>query len=42
MRTVGAIAGVYMKVMKEVGHLSMSENPIQFREYIIPVLNEIL
>ena len=27
--------------MKEVGHFPMSENPAQFREYILPVLNKI-
>jgi hypothetical protein len=27
--------------MKEVGHFPMSENPAQFRKYIIPVLEEI-
>ena len=42
MRTASAIPGVTMKVMKEVGHFPMSENPIQFREYILPVLDEIL
>jgi len=27
--------------MKEVGHFPMSENPAQFRKYIMPVLEEI-
>jgi hypothetical protein len=27
--------------MKEVGHFPMSENPEQFRRYILPVLEEI-
>jgi hypothetical protein len=27
--------------MKEVGHFPMSENPAQFRRYILPVLEEI-
>jgi len=27
--------------MKEVGHFPMSENPAQFRKYIIPILEEI-
>jgi hypothetical protein len=27
--------------MKEVGHFPMSENPAQFRKYILPVLNKI-
>jgi len=28
-------------IMKEVGHFPMSENPRQFRKYILPVLNQI-
>ena len=28
-------------VMKEVGHFPMSENPAQFRKYILPVLDKI-
>jgi hypothetical protein len=27
--------------MKEVGHFPMSENPAQFRKYILPVLDKI-
>ena len=27
--------------MRELGHFPMSENPAKFREYILPVLNEI-
>jgi hypothetical protein len=27
--------------MKEIGHFPMSENPAQFRRYIVPVLQEI-
>jgi hypothetical protein len=27
--------------MKDVGHFPMSENPVKFREYILPVLKEI-
>ena len=30
-----------MTVMKEIGHFPMSENPTQFRRYILPVLEEI-
>jgi hypothetical protein len=28
--------------MKQLGHFPMSENPDQFRRYIVPVLNQIL
>ena len=27
--------------MKELGHFPMSENPAQFREYLLPVLDKI-
>jgi hypothetical protein len=27
--------------MRELGHFPMSENPAKFREYILPVLEEI-
>jgi hypothetical protein len=27
--------------MKEIGHFPMSENPAQFRRYLLPVLEEI-
>jgi pimeloyl-ACP methyl ester carboxylesterase len=40
-RTANAIPGVKVTIMKEVGHFPMSENPAQFRKYIIPVLAEI-
>ena len=35
------IPGVEVTIMKEVGHFPMSENPAQFREYILPVLAKI-
>jgi pimeloyl-ACP methyl ester carboxylesterase len=41
LRTASAIPGAKMTIMKEVGHFPMSENPAQFRKYIIPVLEEI-
>jgi pimeloyl-ACP methyl ester carboxylesterase len=41
MRTAGAIAGAKVTVMKELGHFPMSENPAQFRRYILPALDEI-
>ena len=41
LRTAGTIPGVEVTIMKEVGHFPMSENPAQFRKYIIPVLDQI-
>jgi pimeloyl-ACP methyl ester carboxylesterase len=41
LRTASAIPGVKVTIMKEVGHFPMSENPSQFRKYILPVLEEI-
>jgi pimeloyl-ACP methyl ester carboxylesterase len=40
-RTAGAIKGAEITVMKELGHFPMSENPDQFRRYILPVLEKI-
>jgi pimeloyl-ACP methyl ester carboxylesterase len=41
LRTASSIPGVKVTIMKEVGHFPMSENPAQFRKYIMPVLEEI-
>jgi pimeloyl-ACP methyl ester carboxylesterase len=41
LRTARQIPGVDVKIMKEVGHFPMSENPAKFREYILPVLSKI-
>jgi pimeloyl-ACP methyl ester carboxylesterase len=41
VRTAGGIAGAKVTVMKELGHFPMSENPAQFRRYILPALDEI-
>jgi pimeloyl-ACP methyl ester carboxylesterase len=41
LRTAGQIPGVEVQIMKEVGHFPMSENPVKFREYILPVLAKI-
>ena len=41
LRTASTIPGVQVTIMKEVGHFPMSENPVQFRKYIIPVLDKI-
>jgi len=41
LRTAGAISGAKVTVMQALGHFPMSENPTQFRSYILPVLDEI-
>jgi pimeloyl-ACP methyl ester carboxylesterase len=41
LRTASTIPGAKVTIMKEVGHFPMSENPAQFRKYIIPTLEEI-
>jgi len=41
LRTARQIAGVETQIMKELGHFPMSENPAQFRRYILPVLERI-
>ena len=41
MRTASRIPGAEVVIMKEVGHFPMSENPAQFRQYILPVLDRI-
>ena len=41
IRTAQSISGAKVTVMKECGHFPMSENPEQFREYLLPVLKEI-
>ena len=40
-RTAARIPGAKLTVMKEIGHFPMSENPAQFRRYLLPVLDEI-
>lgn len=40
-RTAKQIAGAEVTVMKQLGHFPMSENPAQFRHYILPVLERI-
>lgn len=40
-RTAERIAGVEVTIMKELGHFPMSENPAQFRRYILPVLEKV-
>lgn len=41
LRTAETIEGAKVTIMKEVGHFPMSENPARFREYLLPVLEEI-
>ena len=36
--TASVIKGAKLTIMKELGHFPMSENPQQFRQYILPVL----
>jgi pimeloyl-ACP methyl ester carboxylesterase len=40
-RTAGKIGGAEVTIMRELGHFPMSENPRQFRRYILPVLEKI-
>jgi pimeloyl-ACP methyl ester carboxylesterase len=40
-RTAASIAGAEVTVMERLGHFPMSENPEQFRRYILPVLDGI-
>jgi pimeloyl-ACP methyl ester carboxylesterase len=40
-RTARKIAGAEVTIMRELGHFPMSENPGQFRRYILPVLEKI-
>ena len=41
LRTAAAIPGAKATIMKALGHFPMSENPEKFREYLLPVLDEI-
>ncbi|TDR85492.1 alpha/beta fold hydrolase [Enterovirga rhinocerotis] len=41
IRTAQSIAGAEVTVMERLGHFPMSENPAQFRSYILPVLEKI-
>jgi pimeloyl-ACP methyl ester carboxylesterase len=40
-RTAEKIKGAGVTIMRELGHFPMSENPRQFRRYILPVLEKI-
>ncbi len=41
LRTAAAIPGARATIMKGLGHFPMSENPAQFRSYLLPVLEAI-
>lgn len=41
LRTASGIKGAQVTVMEQLGHFPMSENPLQFRRYIAPVLKQI-
>lgn len=41
LRTAESIPGAKVTIMREVGHFPMSENPEQFRNYLLPILNEV-
>ncbi|MFL6799774.1 MAG: alpha/beta fold hydrolase [Xanthobacteraceae bacterium] len=41
IRTAAQIPGAEVIIMKELGHFPMSENPTQFRGYILPVFERI-
>ena len=40
-RTAETVAGAALQIMEELGHFPMSENPVQFRRYLLPVLEKI-
>jgi pimeloyl-ACP methyl ester carboxylesterase len=41
LRTAESIPGAQVTIMEKLGHFPMSENPEQFRRYIVPVLHQI-
>ena len=41
LRTAQSIPGAQVEVMRELGHFPMSENPAQFRRYLLPLLDQI-
>jgi pimeloyl-ACP methyl ester carboxylesterase len=40
-RTAESIAGAKVIIMRDLGHFPMAENPSLFKQYLLPVLNEI-
>ncbi len=41
MQTAERVWGAEVIVMKDIGHFAMSENPLQFRRYLLPLLEKI-
>jgi pimeloyl-ACP methyl ester carboxylesterase len=41
LRTAAKIKGAEAAIMEGLGHFPMSENPVRFREYILPVFDRI-
>ena len=41
LRTASRIPGAEVTIMEKLGHFPMSENPAQFRSYVLPVLDKI-
>jgi pimeloyl-ACP methyl ester carboxylesterase len=41
LRTAKNIPGARVTIMKGLGHFPMSEDPVRFREYLLPALREI-
>lgn len=41
LRTAASIPGAQVTIMRELGHFPMSENPQQFRGYLLPVLDAV-
>jgi pimeloyl-ACP methyl ester carboxylesterase len=39
--TAERVPGAELVIMREVGHFAMSENPIKFRSYLLPILERI-
>jgi len=40
--TAARISGAQLTIMKDLGHFPMTENPAQFRTYLLPVLEDVL
>jgi hypothetical protein len=40
LRTARSIPGAEVTIMEKLWHFPMSENPVQFRKYIAPMLSK--
>jgi len=40
-QTAEKVKGSECIIMEEIGHFPMSENPVTFKKYLMPVLNKI-